>query len=86
MFVQTCKKNYLQIRCRSQLTDEHFTSQLTVATMFVKADIDELRKDSNIEVSHENGLSIQNLKLYCLCLVIIVYSEKNNSSVGWVYL
>ena len=33
-------------RCRSQLTDEHLTTQLSVATSSDKADIDNLCKDS----------------------------------------
>ena len=39
-------------RCRSQPTDKHLTSQLRVATTFVKADIDNLCKDSKFQVSH----------------------------------
>ena len=39
-------------RCRSQLTDEHLTSQLRVPTTIVKADIDKLCKDYKFQVSH----------------------------------
>ena len=38
--------------CRSQLTDEHLTSQLKVSTTSVKTDIDKLYKDSKFQVSH----------------------------------
>ena len=50
-------------RCQSQLTDEHLTSQLWVATTSVKADIDKLCKYSKFQVSHKMLNSIA-----CVCL------------------
>ena len=46
------KVKLTKTRCRSQLTEEHLTSQLRVATTSVKADIDKLYKDSKFQVSH----------------------------------
>ena len=51
------KMNLTKTRCRRQLTDEHLTSQLRVATTSVIADIGKLYKDSIFQVSHYNGLS-----------------------------
>ena len=46
------KMKLTKTRCRGQLTDEHLTSQLRVATISVKADIDKLCKDSKFQVFH----------------------------------
>ena len=57
-FEQFSKKmKLIKTRCRCQLTDEHLTCQLRVATTSVKADVDKLCKDSKFKVSHQNGLS-----------------------------
>ena len=45
------KMKLTKTRCRSQLTDEHLTSQLRVGTISVKAGIDKLCKDSKFQVS-----------------------------------
>ena len=37
---------------RSQLTNEHMTSQLRVASTSVRADIDEMCKNRQYQVSH----------------------------------
>ena len=46
------KMKLAKSRRRSQLTDEHLTSQLRVATTFLKADINKLCKNSKFQVSH----------------------------------
>ncbi|XP_076373036.1 general transcription factor II-I repeat domain-containing protein 2B-like [Tachypleus tridentatus] len=46
------KMKLIKTKCRSQLTDEHLTSQLRVATTSVKADIDKFCKDSKFQVLH----------------------------------
>ena len=46
------KLKFTKTRCRSQLNDEHLTSQLRVATTSVKADIDKICKDSKFLVFH----------------------------------
>ena len=46
------KMKLTKSRCRSQLTDEHLTSQLKVATTFVKADVNKLCRNSKFQVSY----------------------------------
>ena len=46
------KMKLTKSRRRSQLTDEHFTSQLRVATTFVKADVNKLCKNLKFQVPH----------------------------------
>lgn len=46
------KMKLAKARSKIQLTEEHLTSQLRVATTSVKADIDKLCKDSKFQVSH----------------------------------
>ena len=46
------KMKLTKTKCRSQLTDEHLTSQLRVATTSVKADINKLCKYSRFQMSH----------------------------------
>ena len=46
------KMKLTQMRCRSQLTNEHLISQLRVATTSVKTDINKLCTNSKFQVSH----------------------------------
>ena len=46
------KMKVTKTRCSSQLTEEHLTCQLRVATTSVKADIDKLCRDSKFQVSY----------------------------------
>ena len=46
------KMKLTKSRCRSQLTDEHLTSQLGVAATSVKADVNKLCKNLKFQVSH----------------------------------
>ena len=46
------RMKFTKNRYRCQLTDEHLTSQLRVATTSVKADIDKMCKNTKFQVSH----------------------------------